>query len=277
MISWQFIPFHIDPVIFSFGSFQLRYYGLMYLVAFAITYALVRYRLRTEPRFNIPILTIEDAFVWIIFGLIIGARIGDVIFYNLDYYFYRPWEIVLPFRFDNGFRFTGISGMSYHGGMIGAIVAGVIFCRKQKIDFWKFSDLLCPVIPLGYTFGRIGNFINGELFGRITTMPWGMYFPLDPSNSLRHPSQLYEAFFEGIFLFALLWSIRTTKKFAGAMLCFYIMGYGVIRFVIEFSREPETGFIFANFTMGQVLCFLMFVCGGTLYAVLSRRNIKDTR
>ena len=125
----------------------------------------------------------------------------------------HPLEIILPFDFYNGIKFIGLSGMSYHGGLIGVAVVSIYFCIKNKINFWRFADLFIPAVPLGYTFGRIGNFINGELFGRATIMPWGMYFPLDPMQKLRHPSQLYEAFFEGIVLFAILWLIREREAF----------------------------------------------------------------
>jgi phosphatidylglycerol:prolipoprotein diacylglycerol transferase len=153
--------------------------------------------------------------------------------------------------------------MSYHGGAIGVLVVSLIFCRRYSIDFWNLADLFCPAVPLGYTFGRIGNFINGELFGRATDVPWGMFFPLDSSLQLRHPSQLYEAFFEGIVLFVLLWSIRKKSPFDGFLFSLYIIGYGVVRFFIEFFREPDgqLGFVLGGLTMGQLLCVLMILAG----------------
>ena len=130
---------------------------------------------------------------------------------------------------------------------------------------------MCPAIPLGYTFGRLGNFINGELYGRVTTVPWGMYFPLDPTHQLRHPSQLYEAFFEGILLFIILWSLRETKFFDGFLFSLYLIGYGLVRIFIEFVREPDSqlGFILGSFTMGQILCICM-ILGGIL--IMMRRG-----
>jgi phosphatidylglycerol:prolipoprotein diacylglycerol transferase len=156
--------------------------------------------------------------------------------------------------------------MSYHGGLIGVVIVFILFCRKHKINFWHFGDLFCPAIPLGYTFGRIGNFINGELWGRVTTMPWGMYFPLDSTHSLRHPSQLYEALFEGIVLFILLWLIKKKKLFDGFLIGIYIGGYGFVRFFIEFFREPDyqLGFVLGFMSMGQVLCLLMMATGITI-------------
>lgn len=260
--DWQHIPFHIHPNLFEFGAFQIRYYSVMYLVAFALTYILVLYRIRKE-HYEYSAETVQDYFVWAVLGLILGARLGYVLFYNLSYYLHHPLEIFLPFEFANGIRFVGISGMSYHGGAIGVLSASLIFCRRHQIDFWRFADLFIPAIPLGYTFGRIGNFINGELYGRATTVPWGMIFPADSLHLIRHPSQLYEAFFEGLVLFAVLWMIRKKSPFDGFLLAFYVIGYGFVRFFIEFFREPDTqlGFVWASLSMGQVLCILMILAG----------------
>lgn len=263
--AWQNLPAHISPYLFSIGSFQLRYYSLMYIVAFAFVYFIVLYRIRSENyEYNAEI--IQDYMVWAILGVIAGARLGYALFYNFDYYLQHPLEIFLPFDFSHGMRFTGLSGMSYHGGVIGVAAASLYFCRRRKINFWRFADLFVPAIPLGYTFGRIGNFINGELFGRVTSMPWGMYFPLDATHKLRHPSQLYEAFFEGIFLFAVLWIAKGKKHFDGFLLGIYICGYGLVRFFIEFFREPDyhLGFVVSSLSMGQVLCLIMIAGGAAI-------------
>ena len=270
---WQHLPQHISPVIFQIGSFKLQYYGLMYLVAFGITYALVLYRLRHEPRFAVSREQVNDLTTVIILGLMVGARLGYVVFYNLGYFLRHPLEIFLPFEFSDGITFTGISGMSYHGGVIGIIVAAWIYTRKNGLALRDMADLYVPCIPLGYTFGRIGNFINGELYGRATTAPIGMFFPLAPDKLLRHPSQLYEALFEGVFLFVVMWSIRRLRAPRGAMLGFYLMGYGLVRFFIEFYREPDAhiGFVVSVFSMGQLLCAAMVAAGGLLVLALSRR------
>jgi len=263
---WQHMPEHIRPYIIQIGQFQVRYYGLMYIIAFSVVYILSFYRMKTED-YDYPKTAVENYFVWAILGLMIGARFGYVIFYNLNYYVSYPLEIFLPFSFSGGFHFTGLAGMSYHGGLIGVIISTALFCKKYKIEFWRFADFLVPSIPLGYTFGRIGNFINGELYGRTTTMPWGMYFPLDMSGQLRHPSQLYEAFFEGIFLFIILWSIRRKKVFDGFFLALYIIGYGTVRFFIEIVREPDPqiGHLFGLITLGQILCLFMIATGLCMY------------
>jgi phosphatidylglycerol:prolipoprotein diacylglycerol transferase len=206
-------------------------------------------------------------------GVLLGARLGYVLIYNFVYYLQHPLEIFLPFSFADGIRFIGISGMSYHGGVIGVIIMSVLFCRKRKIDFWKFADLICPAIPLGYTFGRLGNFINGELFGRATTMPWGMYFPLDATNTLRHPSQLYEAAFEGILLFIILWLLRKKTGVDGSLLGLYIFGYGLARFIVEFFREPD--FAVGLISIGQFLCLLMMLAGIMILTWLKNTKQKN--
>ncbi len=235
----------------------------MYIVAFFTTYLLVSYRLKTENRFRISKDHVQGLMTYMIIGLILGARLGYVIFYNLDYYLNHPLEIFLPFEFSNGVRFVGIAGMSYHGGLVCTIAGAWFYIRKYGLDFRQTADLFIPAIPAGYTFGRLGNFINGELWGRATDMPWGMYFPQAPGNRLRHPSQLYEAFFEGFVLFVILWYLRRKKFPAGMMLPCYLIGYGTIRFVIEFFRQPDQqlGFVWLFFSMGQLLCLAMVITG----------------
>ena len=269
---WQHLPEHMDPVIFEIGSFRLQYYGLMYIVAFAITYILARHRIRREDRFRIDADGLQGLMTAMILGLIVGARLGYVVFYNLPYYLHHPLEVVLPFDFSNGMRFTGITGMSYHGGLIGVVVATVIYVRKYRLVFFDMADLIVPCIPLGYTFGRLGNFINGELFGRVTTHPIGMFFPFAPGPGRRHPSQLYEAFFEGIVLFIVLWAVKKRVTTRGAMLALYLMGYGLVRFFIEYARQPDAhlGFIFYSLSMGQLLCMAMILAGGVLLLYLRK-------
>lgn len=272
-IWWQHLPEKMSPVIFEIGWFSLKYYGLMYIIAFGVTYGMVLYRVRNEKRFSVSGDDVQNLMLFIIIGIIAGGRFGYVLFYNLSYYLSNPLEIFLPFQFLNGsITFTGISGMSFHGGLIGVLISVWLYIRKTNLIFWDIVDLFAPVVPLGYTFGRLGNFINGELYGRITSSPMGMRFPLAPGMDLRYPSQLYEAFFEGIFLFAVLWNLRKLQKPRGAMFAFYIIGYGTVRFFIEYYRQPDVqlGFIFMSFSMGQVLCTLMVVGGIFLYLYLYR-------
>ncbi len=271
--TWQHLPSHISPTLFSIGSFPLRYYSLMYLVAFAIVYLLFVYRIKRKE-ISLTAEIFQDYLIWAMVGLIVGARFGYALFYNFSYYMSHPLEIILPFDFSNGVHFVGLSGMSYHGGLLGVVLITIYFCRKHKINLWQFGDWLCAAVPLGYMFGRFGNFINGELWGRVTTVPWGMYFPLDASQSLRHPSQLYEALFEGLFLFIVLWMIRKRSPFTGFTVGLYVFGYGLVRFIIEFFREPDVqlGFVLGFNTMGQVLCTLMMLAG--IAVILWRRRVS---
>jgi phosphatidylglycerol:prolipoprotein diacylglycerol transferase len=267
LTAWQSLPLHMDPVILRIGSFQLQWYGLMYLVAFAVTYFLAKSRLRGEPeRFRYTPDFLQSLMTWAFFGVLLGGRLGYVIFYNFEYYASHPLEVVLPFR--DG-QFTGISGMSYHGGLIGCALACWLFCRKHKADYWKLADLFFPAIPLGYTFGRIANFINGELWGRATDAAIGMRFPSAPGTALRHPSQLYEAVFEGLVLFVILWSLRKRPFPKGSFFGLYLIGYGVFRFFIEYYREPDAQlglFWFGLFSQGQALCAAMVLAGAAQIA-----------
>ncbi len=271
---WQHIPERLDPVIFQIGSFRLQYYGMMYVVGFVVTYLLVMYRLKREKRFEVSKEQVQALITYMMLGVIIGGRLGYVLFYNLSYYLKHPVEIILPFEFSGGIKFTGITGMSFHGGLICVILFAWLYTRKAGLNFLSAADLFIPAIPLGYTFGRIGNFINGELFGRVTTLPFGMYFPQAPGPELRHPSQLYEAFFEGLFLFGILWSLRKIMIMKGAMLALYLIGYGTVRFFIEYFRQPDDhlGFVLLSFSMGQLLCLVMIATGISLYGYFWRKE-----
>ena len=268
---WSHLPEKINPVLFHLGPVPIRYYGLTYIVALGIVYGVVRFRIKKE---NFPISeeAIQNFFFWAILAILIGGRVGYALFYDWKYFTAHPLKIILPIEISPEVTFSGFLGMSYHGGVIAILVTSVLFCYKNRISFWQLSDLLCPAIPLGYTFGRIGNFINGELYGRVTALPWGMYFPADPTQQLRHPSQLYEAFFEGIFLFILLWKLRKVRALQGLFLPLYLTGYGTVRFFIEFTRQPDPqlGFILGPFSMGQILCAAMILAGLMIIAIRRR-------
>lgn len=274
MTGWSQIPYKLSPYLIQINGFGIRYYSLMYLAAFITFFFLIRHRLKTEP-FDMKMDLLEDFIIWAAVGVLLGGRLGYVLFYDLNYYVSHPLNIFLPFDAYNGFTFTGISGMSYHGGLLGVIAAVYLFCKKKGLNIWTFSDLLVPAVPLGYTFGRVGNFLNSELFGKATTLPWGMYFPTDPSHTLRHPSQLYEAFFEGIVLFVILWTIRRKKAVKHLLFSLYLIGYGAMRFMIEFVRKPDDQLLYVwhGMTMGQILCSGMIVTGFLL--VLRIKLKKD--
>jgi len=261
-LNWSHIPEHISPTIFSVGPIQIRWYGILYLAAFLIVYFVIVHRIKTE-KLKYTEQTIRDFMIWGLLGSLIGGRLGYVLFYNFKYFWDNPLKIFIPFDASSGLNYTGLSGLSYHGSLIGILLVSALFTYKNRINFWHLGDTMASVIPLAYTLGRLGNFINGELYGRITTSSWGMYFPLDSTHQLRHPSQLYEAFFEGLLLFVILWNLRKIKCFDGFILSMYFIGYGVARFFIEFVREPDPqlGLILGYFTMGQILCLCMILSG----------------
>ena len=278
---WNLIPTHFDGIALQLGSFPVHWYGLMYLFAFATCYMVIW---KTNQKHGIGIRKEQlDSFVtWVIAGILIGARLGYVFFYNPSHYLTSPLEIISPFRHDSdlGFTFVGISGMSYHGGLIGAIVFGIIGMRKNKLPVWESLNLGFLAAPLGYSWGRWGNFVNGELFGEVTTSPIGMLFPMAHDLQLRHPSQLYEMLFEGVILFGILFWLSHYKTFKKQMLPLYLMGYGTFRFFIEFFRHPDN-FLGRNdligMSRGQTLCVLMIVAGIVLFIWEHRREIKMQR
>jgi len=274
---WQYLPTKMSPTIFSIGNFPIRWYGMMYLVAFGITYFLAKQRLKNE-KLPYSVEFLGNAVTWAIIGLLIGGRIGYVLFYNFDWFMSNPLSIILPFESNNGsWQFTGISGMSYHGGVIGIAIAWLLFAHKGKMRFFDLTDFIIPGIPLAFTFGRIGNFINGELYGRVTNSAIGMYFPAARDGLLRHPSQLYEALFEGVILFAIVWPLRKYKPFPGFISGLYIFGYGFFRFFIEFFRQPDEhlGLVFLKFSMGQILCFAMMIAALVIWYIGKKISITN--
>jgi len=309
MLAYINFPGWLKPEIIP--GFPVRWYGLMYLIAFGIAYFLMMKQIRKKD-IGFSEDDMLNCFFWGIIGLLIGARILATTVYDPSHYYLKhPWLIFWPFR---GGSFMGLQGMSYHGGVIGAVVATIIYCRAKKLSWFMFADILGAGIPLGYTFGRLGNYINGELWGRVTVLPWGTIFPhaerfpvsagwvqrvaaeigmLLPQSGVvnlpRHPSQLYEALFEGVVLWLFLWFVvKRRKKVNGAVISAYLMGYGFIRFFLEYMREPDSdmGFVlsfgdtggttalfssFFNFSTGQVLCLLMII-GGALLLFIRRRT-----
>ena len=268
IVWWQTLPSKMDPILLSIGSFSIYWYSTMYLVAFGIVYLLCRSKINNKEYTKLTLPEFEDLLSWCFIALIIGARLGYVLFYNFEYYIDNPLEILLPFSIKNGvWKFTGIAGMSYHGGVIGVLIAIWMYARKKGLHLYTVADFLTPAIPLGYFFGRIGNFINGELYGRVTEASIGMYFPNAGDYQLRHPSQLYEAFFEGIVLYFLIKSLRTRFTFLGFNSGLYVFGYAFFRFFIEYVREPDNhlGFILLNLSMGQLLCIAMMFGGFVIW------------
>ncbi len=232
----------------------------MYIFAFATGYFIMK-KFNKDENGLISNEHLEGLLVWSMAGIILGARLGYVFFYDFPYYSRHLVEIFSPFSFEGGFKVRGISGMSYHGGLIGALLCASIYLKKYRLPFWKVMNLGFAAAPLAYTWGRLGNFLNNELYGRVTDSPLGMLFQGDMTGKLRHPSQLYEAFFEGIVLFLVIWALRKRKSFKDQIVSVYIFGYGFFRFFIEFFREPDAhiGLSSAGLSRGQYLCLSMMV------------------
>lgn len=259
----------ISPYIFKIGPFQIRWYGLMYLIGFLTAYFLIKRQEKSRPIGLSPDLT-KNLIFYLAAGLVAGARFGYIIFYqymNLVEYINNPLEIIAVWH----------GGMSFHGGLIGTLVAGWLFSKKNEFSFWSIADRVIIAAPVGLGVGRIGNFINGELFGRTSDMPWAMVFP-DGGPLARHPSQLYEAFFEGFILFLILIWLSRRKLPEGCLLGTFLLGYGVFRFFLEFYREPDQqlGFIFGQMSMGQILCTTMTILGISILLYKSIQRAEGT-
>lgn len=266
---WQNLPLGFDGVLLSIGSFDIQYYGLMYMVGFGICYFLVKHRMDREEQKFVSDKDIEDLFFGLILMVILGGRLGYVLFYNFEYYLMNPVQIIWPF---SGGDFVGISGMSFHGGLLACILYGWYFLKKREVDFWKVSDLIISVAPLGYFFGRIGNFLNNELYGRVTDSPFGMKFQ-DFPQELRYPSQLFQGVLEGLILFGLL-SFMYKKKLANGLLVpVALVWFGCARFGLEFFREPDTHLgLYMGLSRGQFLSGLLIFIGAGIGVFRSRKG-----
>ncbi len=269
MPFWNHIYAHFDPVAFKLGPVAVHWYGLMYMLALlGALYAAKFFVKKDALGFSNQIL--ESYFIWIEIGIVLGARIGYILFYDphLDYYLTHPWQMFNPFM--DG-TFVGIRGMSYHGAIVGFLLGTWFFYLKYKVNIWRLLDLVALSVPVGYIFGRIGNFLNQELFGRVTDVPCGIYV----DGVLRHPSQLYEALLEGLAVFLLLYLYRSSKKFDGELIALYGLFYSLARFTAEFWREPDfqIGFVYGGWmSKGQALSLVMAVASLVLYGVIKRRT-----
>ncbi len=245
---------NINPTIITLGPLQIRWYGVMYIIGFMASYFLVKYQIR-KKRVDIDI-NLDNLFLFLIIGLIVGARLGYIIFYNLPFYLSNPLKLFSIWE----------GGMSFHGGLIGVIFSGLLYVRKHRVNFWEFADLIIVTAPIGLGLGRLGNFINAELYGRVTNLPWGMIFP-SGGDLPRHPSQLYEFFLEGVLLFLILWWIKDFHLKRGTLFCLFLLLYSIFRFFVEFFREPDPqlGLIFSFLSMGQILSVLMGIGGLVLF------------
>lgn len=246
----------IDPVAFAIGPLSVHWYGLMYLLGFALAWVLARWRVK-HYRLDWTNEQVGDLIFYAAIGVILGGRIGYMVFYGWAQLvanplsFFKLWE----------------GGMSFHGGLIGVGIALIVFARRFKKPFWEVADFIAPLVPLGLAAGRAGNFINGELWGRVTDVPWAMIFP-NSDGLPRHPSQLYELFLEGILLFLWIWIYARKKRPAGCVSAVFLIGYALCRIIAECFRQPDIqlGFLAFNWlTMGQLLSIPMLVIGLCLW------------
>lgn len=261
------IPFpNIDPVLLDLGLVKIHWYGVMYLVAFGLAYWLAQ-RAAAKAGSGWTGEQVSDLLFYGFLGVILGGRLGYILFYNFGQvqqdplYLFRVWE----------------GGMSFHGGLIGVLLAMAFFARKYQKTYLALGDFVAPLVPLGLAAGRIGNFINGELWGRPTDVPWAMVFP-SGGDIGRHPSQLYHVALEGLLLFMVIMLVRRMQPATGVVGGVFLTGYGIARFIVEFFREPDAhlGVLSLGMTMGQWLCIPMFLAGLAIIVFASTRNVKGS-
>jgi phosphatidylglycerol:prolipoprotein diacylglycerol transferase len=265
----MFVHPQFDPVAFQIGPVAVRWYGLMYLLAFALFVVLGKYRARQNLLTGWHPRDIDDMLFYGVFGVIVGGRLGYVLFYKPLHYLQHPLEALALWE----------GGMSFHGGFLGVLVALWLFARRRRKRWLDVTDFVAPLVPLGLAAGRLGNFINGELWGRATDGSWGMVFPQVDAIA-RHPSQLYQFALEGLLLFAILWWYTGRRRPMGAPSGLFLLGYGAFRFVAEFAREPDgfLGYLAGGLTMGQWLSLPMIVAGVALmsWAYANARKSQPT-
>jgi len=251
-----------DPVAIQIGPLAVRWYGLMYLVGFALIWAVGRYAIKNRPHAVWTAHDLDDALFYGILGTIIGGRFGYVLFYKFGEYLFEPWRIF----------FVWEGGMSFHGGFLGVIIALWWYARSRRQSWLAITDFIAPLVGLGLGAGRLGNFINAELWGRAASVPWAMTFP-NVDRVPRHPSQLYEFALEGVVLFTALWWYSAKPRKRGAVSAWFLIGYGVFRFAVEFTREPDSflGLLALGLSMGQWLSVPMILAGVLLLAWSRRR------
>jgi len=246
-----------DPVALSLGPIAIRWYGLMYLVAFGLFFFLGRYRAKRDPWRGVSYALIDDLLFFGVLGVVLGGRLGYVLFYKPGYYAAHPLEIFAVWQ----------GGMAFHGGLLGVLAAMWWIARKHGIQWLALTDFIAPLVPCGLAAGRMGNFINGELWGRASDVPWAMIFS-HGGPVPRHPSQLYQFALEGLLLFAILWLYSARQRPAGAVSGAFLLGYGVFRFAAEYFREPDNflGLLAFDLSMGQWLSLPMIAVGAGVLA-----------
>ncbi|TFL15159.1 prolipoprotein diacylglyceryl transferase [Pusillimonas caeni] len=252
-----------DPVALQLGPVAVHWYGLMYLVGFGLVWLLGRWRIKAGKT-DLTLRDLEDLIFYCVLGVVVGGRLGYALFYKPAEYLANPIELLYVWQ----------GGMSFHGGLLGVLTVLFLFARRKGKPLLAISDFLAPLIPLGLAAGRLGNFINGELWGRATSMPWGMVFPQSGDNLARHPSQLYELGLEGLLLFALVWWFSNKPRPLGQVSAVFLMGYGALRFLVEYTREPDAflGLLAGGLSMGQLLSLPMIAAGAVIFLWSARKS-----
>ena len=253
----------IDPVLIRLGPIAIRWYGLMYVLALSQAFFIIKAR-AANRKVALSIDDLHDIILYAAVGVILGGRLGYILFYNLPYYLEYPAKLLAVWE----------GGMSFHGGLLGVVVAVFVFCRRKGHPFYTIADLATPTVPIGLGLGRLGNFINGELYGRVTDVPWCIVFEKTGGGPLcRHPSQLYEAFLEGLLLFAVIGAVGRRPRAPGTLFWTLIAGYGVCRSFVEFFREPDAhlGLLAGVLSMGQALSLPMMALGLVMIWLVQRR------
>lgn len=254
---------NFDPVALRLGPLAIHWYGLMYLIGFGSAWLLGRWRI-SHGKTRLTLKDLEDIIFYGVLGVIAGGRLGYVLFYKPLYYISHPLEIFYLWE----------GGMSFHGGLLGVLVMVTWLARSRQYKWFEVSDFVAPLIPLGLAAGRMGNFINGELWGRPSTLPWAMVFPQSGDGIARHPSQLYQLGLEGLMLFALVWLFANKPRPTGQVSAVFLMGYGAFRFIAEYAREPDDflGLLTAGLSMGQWLSLPMIAAGMLLFKLTSKTS-----
>ncbi|MDP7141209.1 MAG: prolipoprotein diacylglyceryl transferase [Candidatus Woesearchaeota archaeon] len=253
---------NINPILFSLGPFQIRYYGIIYVLGFVIAYFLINYIIKKKG-LDITKDDVTDLLFYLLIGVILGSRLFYVLVYNPKYFLAHPLDIFAIWH----------GGLSFHGGFIGSIVATLIFCKKKKVSFLELGDIIVIPLSIALALGRIGNFLNGELYGRVTNLPWAVKFK--GAEGFRHPSQIYESL-KNLFIFSVLWTLNKKNLPKGYLFSIFILMYSSLRFFVEFVRVPDSqlGFIIFGLSMGQVLSVIMFIGGLVLLKAIKPK--KDT-
>ncbi|CBG40595.1 prolipoprotein diacylglyceryl transferase [Helicobacter mustelae] len=275
MNSWNEIYSRLDPVAFEAFGFEVHWYSLAYLSALICALLLAKFWIRGDKkRFPISAMTLEGYFIWAEIGVILGARIGYIFIYDpyWEYYLLHPWQIFNPW--DEAGNFVGIRGMSYHGALVGFLLSSILFSYFKKVHFLMLLDVIAISVPLAYVFGRVGNFLNQELVGRVITNPKWDFLGILVNGQLRYPSQLIEAFLEGVVVFFVVFFVSKKSTMQGSLIVAYGVAYSIARFVSEYFRQPDEqlGTYFGMFSMGQILSIVMLAFSGVIYFVACKQR-----